>query len=141
MKHAPQTLWLAANEPDVGETLHLHANPPVPKRKPRKTRKKRIEKVRVRDRKRAMQSAAFRLAVRRCLQNEIDACVTGHRGMIDGQKSHHLAWEAAHGPLPRGVVVFRECRTKGCINPWHLLAGNARHRAEAMNRLAACANS
>ncbi len=69
----------------------------------------------------------LKLSVRRCLLEHVDDCIPWP------QDRRRKAWEMAYGTLPRGLLVLQECSTKRCINPRHLLAGNARHRAEAMN--------
>jgi hypothetical protein len=34
--------------------------------------------------------------------------------------AHRYYWERVHGPIPRGLVMHHECRTKDCVNPAHL---------------------
>lgn len=35
-------------------------------------------------------------------------------------KTHRVAWELAHGPIPDGAHVDHLCRVKRCVNPEHL---------------------
>jgi HNH endonuclease len=49
--------------------------------------------------------------------------------------AHRLAWEAKHGPIPKGLVLRHRCNVKRCCNPDHLVLGtraenNADIRAE-----------
>lgn len=36
------------------------------------------------------------------------------------QSAHRLAYEAAVGPIPKGLELDHLCRNRGCINPEHL---------------------
>ena len=53
----------------------------------------------------------------------------GRRG---GQLAHRIIYEAARGPIPRGMLLHHVCENKLCVNPWHLKleVDNAAHRAE-----------
>jgi hypothetical protein len=48
--------------------------------------------------------------------------------------THRIAWEAAHGPIPEGMVVMHTCDNPPCCNPAHLKLGtpgdNVRDRIE-----------
>jgi hypothetical protein len=33
---------------------------------------------------------------------------------------HRLAYEAAVGPIPAGLLIDHLCRVRHCVNPWHL---------------------
>ena len=40
---------------------------------------------------------------------------------VDGRKlAHRLTWVQANGPIPQGLVIHHECRTRLCVNPEHL---------------------
>jgi hypothetical protein len=34
--------------------------------------------------------------------------------------AHRLAYELLVGPIPDGLTLDHLCRTRNCINPWHL---------------------
>jgi hypothetical protein len=34
--------------------------------------------------------------------------------------AHRVAWENAHGPVPRGLTLDHLCRVRACVNPEHL---------------------
>lgn len=44
--------------------------------------------------------------------------------------AHRLAYAAAHGPIPKGLVIDHLCRTKRCINPAHLEAVTSRENTQ-----------
>lgn len=47
--------------------------------------------------------------------------------------AHALAWEAANGPVPPGLVVMHACDRPGCVNPAHLRLGtHADNRADCV---------
>ena len=51
---------------------------------------------------------------------------SGHgKKTFNGQNvlAHRWMWEILFGPLPKPLVVYTTCETKGCVNPHHLAAG------------------
>lgn len=42
---------------------------------------------------------------------------------FDGRnrRAHHVAWEQANGPMPKGGTLRRRCENKVCCNPDHLI--------------------
>lgn len=39
------------------------------------------------------------------------------------RSTHRIAWEIAHGPIPRGRFILHTCDVRLCVNPDHLRAG------------------
>ena len=48
--------------------------------------------------------------------------------------AHRVAWEKAHGPIPKGMYVLHRCDNPPCINVEHLFLGT---QAENMRDMAA----
>lgn len=45
-------------------------------------------------------------------------------------KAHRYAYELAFGPIPRGLEIDHQCRTRACVNPRHLLAVTRKQNVE-----------
>ena len=39
------------------------------------------------------------------------------------QGAHRVAWQMAHGPIPKGLLVCHHCDVPLCVRPSHLFAG------------------
>jgi len=45
----------------------------------------------------------------------------GRGGKYGGSTyAHRVAWEAVHGPIPKGMEIDHLCRNRACCNPAHL---------------------
>lgn len=60
----------------------------------------------------------------------------GGYGQLGKKYAHRMAYEAAHGLIPKGLQVLHKCDVRACIEPKHLYLGdhvqNAKDR-EARN--------
>lgn len=48
---------------------------------------------------------------------------TGYGNFWDGRtmaRAHRVAFKALRGPIPDGLELDHLCRTRCCVNPWHL---------------------
>lgn len=65
---------------------------------------------------------------------------SGGYGKQGRKLAHRVAWEAAHGPIPRGLFVLHSCDNPPCVNLEHLRLGtqqdNVRDREERNRRAA-----
>jgi hypothetical protein len=48
--------------------------------------------------------------------------------------AHRAAYEAAHGPIPKGLVIRHRCDVPLCVNPDHLVSGTRRDNMADMVR-------
>lgn len=46
--------------------------------------------------------------------------------------AHRVAYEKAHGPIPKGLVVMHSCDTPACIEPSHLSVGTQQQNVDDM---------
>jgi hypothetical protein len=53
-----------------------------------------------------------------------------HRGKQRG--THHIAWEFANGPRPKGAWVLHRCDNRLCCNPDHLFLGTRQDNVDDM---------
>lgn len=43
-------------------------------------------------------------------------------GQCKGMRAHRYAYELYRGPIPSGLVLDHLCKTRSCVNPFHLEA-------------------
>ena len=58
-----------------------------------------------------------------------------------GRRAHRVAWFAANGPIPEGMVVNHSCRNRRCVNVQHLRLLTATENALADSSSLAYVNS
>jgi HNH endonuclease len=53
---------------------------------------------------------------------------------VDGKmrRSHRIAWQMAHGPVPGGLQVLHQCDTPICVNVQHLFLGTIQKNVQDM---------
>lgn len=44
-------------------------------------------------------------------------------GLSSSHQAHRIAWELAHGPIPRGLFILHRCDVRACCEPSHLFLG------------------
>lgn len=50
------------------------------------------------------------------------------------ERAHHVAWELAYGPPPRGLCVLHRCDVRHCVRPDHLFLGTVADNQTDMAR-------
>ena len=47
---------------------------------------------------------------------------------------HRISWQLFNGPISEGKMILHKCNNRGCVNPYHLYAGDGFDNARDMIR-------